>query len=121
MMMIPLMLLLLPFVFGQTWNTNSPSLPAPSLDRTIDLASLGIDFEQIFDELLSPKGIVLQFVLSIFLQILNVLGYLITGAGYAFLVDRSDPGPFLDAVKFFEIILTPQVIILSLKSSIILC
>ena len=40
--------------------------PAASpLDRTIDLSSLGIDLGDIFDRLLSPAGIVQQFVLTL--------------------------------------------------------
>ena len=62
-----------------------------TFDRTIDLSSLGLDFNdvkffkyynwyllcstcQVFDQLLSPKGIIEQFVLSIGLQIMNVGG-----------------------------------------------
>ena len=38
--------------------------------------------------------------------------YVITGIAYAFLVGVVPAGPLLDALKFFEIILTPQVIII---------
>ena len=73
----------------QNWHKSDP------FDRTIDLSSLGLDFNdvitiidlsklldyltfdhtQVFDQLLSPKGIVEQFVLSIGLQLMNVGGY----------------------------------------------
>ena len=39
--------------------------------------------------------------------------YVITGIAYAFLVGVVPAGPLLDALKFFEIILTPQVILSS--------
>ena len=39
--------------------------------------------------------------------------YVITGLVYAFLVGVTPAGPLLDALKFFEIILTPQVILTS--------
>ena len=94
---------------SQSWDQASQSWFTPSADRTIDLASLGLDFDDVFNQLLSPNGIVEQFVLSIGLQIMNVGGYVITGLGYAFLVERTAPGAFLDFLKFFEIILTPQV------------
>ena len=71
----------------QNWQKSD------AFDRTIDLSSLGLDFNdviiinnltlglfdicdsQVFDQLLSPKGIVEQFVLSIGLQVMNVGGY----------------------------------------------
>ena len=69
----------------QNWQKSD------TFDRTIDLSSLGLDFNdvkvfkhyhwyllcstcQVFDQLLSPKGIIEQFVLSIGLQIMNVGG-----------------------------------------------
>ena len=80
-------------------------------DRVFDPSSLDIDFNAVFERLLSPKGIVQQFLLSIALQIMNILGFTISGLGYAAIVRNTPPGPFLDFVKFFDIILTPQVII----------
>ena len=50
-----------------------------SPDRTIDLASLGIDPAATFDRLLSPAGIVNQFALSIILRVMSTLGYIVTG------------------------------------------
>lgn len=79
-------------------------------DRVFDPSSLDIDFNAVFERLLSPKGIVQQFLLSIALQIMNILGFTISGLGYAAIVRNTPPGPFLDFVKFFDIILTPQAI-----------
>jgi len=107
---------------SQNWQTNSNEVWEPSVqnwqksdafDRTIDLSSLGLDFDDVFDQLLSPKGIIEQFVLSIGLQVMNVGGYLIAGLAYAFLVPVTPAGPLLDALKFFEIILTPQAILIT--------
>jgi len=107
---------------AQDWQTSSNEVWQPSVqnwqksdafDRTIDLSSLGLDFNDVFDQLLSPKGIIEQFVLSIGLQIMNVGGYVITGIAYAFLVGVVPAGPLLDALKFFEIILTPQAILIT--------
>jgi len=108
---------------AQNWQTNNNQVWEPStaqnwqqsnaFDRTIDLSSLGLDFNDVFDQLLSPKGIIEQFVLSIGLQIMNVGGYVITGIAYAFLVGVVPAGPLLDALKFFEIILTPQAILIT--------
>ena len=39
--------------------------PASPLDRTIDLSALGIDLGSIFNSLLSPAGIVQQFLLTL--------------------------------------------------------
>jgi len=108
---------------AQNWQTNNNEVWEPSLsqnwqktdgfDRTIDLSSLGLDFNDVFDQLLSPKGIIEQFVLSIGLQVMNVGGYVITGLVYAFLVGVTPAGPLLDTLKFFEIILTPQAILIT--------
>ena len=47
-------------------SSSSAFYPASSpLDRTIDLSGLGIDLGSIFNSLLSPAGIVQQFVLTI--------------------------------------------------------
>ena len=47
-------------------SSSSSFYPASSpLDRTIDLSTLGIDLGSIFNSLLSPAGIVQQFVLTI--------------------------------------------------------
>ena len=47
-------------------SSSSSFYPAASpLDRTIDLSALGIDLASIFNSLLSPAGIVQQFVLTL--------------------------------------------------------
>lgn len=48
-------------------------------DRTIALEEYGVDLGLTFDQLLSPKGIVDQFALSILLQVLFVFGYMVLG------------------------------------------
>ena len=50
-----------------------------SPDRTIDLASLGIDLGDVFDKLLSPAGIVNQFALSFVIQLMFITGYIVSG------------------------------------------
>ena len=48
-------------------------------DRTLDLADLGVNLTSTFNQLLSPEGIVNQFSLSILIQVMFVLGYVISG------------------------------------------
>ena len=55
---------------SQAWASN---------ERTVDLDSLGIDPGAVFDRLLSPAGIVNQYALSIAIQLMFILGYIITG------------------------------------------
>ena len=55
----------------------SSALSSP--DRTIDIASLGIDPAATFDRLLSPGGIINQFALSITIQLMFIVGYAVTG------------------------------------------
>ena len=50
-----------------------------SNDRTLDLASIGIDLGSTFDQLLSPSGIVNQFALTIIIQLCFIIGYIISG------------------------------------------
>ena len=80
------------------------------VERTSDLSSLDIDLEAVFDRLLSPKGIVQQFLLSVTLQIFNIIGFIVSGLGYGVLLERAPPGPMLEAIQFFGIVLTPQVV-----------
>ena len=44
-----------------------------------DLTPFGIDLESTFDSLLSPAGIVDQFSLSIVIQLIFVVGYVLSG------------------------------------------
>ena len=48
-------------------------------DRTLELSDLGVNLTTTFDQLLSPEGIVNQFSLSIVIQIMFVVGYVISG------------------------------------------
>ena len=47
--------------------------------RIIDLTTLGIDLRAIFDGLLSPAGIVNQFAISLSIQLMQSVGYLLAG------------------------------------------
>merc|ERR1711971_1101012 len=48
-------------------------------DRTLDLSDIGVNLTQTFNSLLSPEGIVNQFSLSIVIQIIFVVGYVVSG------------------------------------------
>ena len=89
-----------PSVLSQGWVSS---------ERTIDLSSLGIDLGAVFDRLLSPVGIVNQFALSIIIQLMFIVGYIVTGVGYGLLLARTPAGPLLDALKYFDVHLGPQV------------
>ena len=102
-----LLLLTILQIFHQACAASTSSLLP--LDRTLDLSSLGIDFSAIFDRLLSPKGIVQQFALTLVLSVFRSVGWATFGLGYGALVDRASPGPLLDLLGFFEVVLTPQV------------
>ena len=53
------------------------SLSSP--ERTLDLSTLGIDLNEVFDRLLSPSGIVNQFALSLAIQLMFIIGYAVSG------------------------------------------
>ena len=113
-----------------------------TFDRTIDLSSLSLDFNDVKfssiitgifyaqpvrclincylqKELLSSLCSVLAFKSwtlegkiwphRSYHNHISQLRYMITGLAYALLVGVTPAGPLLDALKFFEIILTPQV------------
>ena len=48
-------------------------------DRTLELSDLGVNLTSTFNQLLSPEGIVNQFSLSIIIQIMFVVGYVVSG------------------------------------------
>ena len=48
-------------------------------DRTLELSDLGVNLTSTFNQLLSPEGIVNQFSLSIIIQIMFVIGYVLSG------------------------------------------
>ena len=64
--------------FKPSW-VSALSQAWASPERTIDLASLGIDLGTVFDRLLSPAGIVNQFALSLTIQLMFIVGYIISG------------------------------------------
>ena len=102
-----LLVLVLLQILHQAFAASTSSLLP--LDRTLDLSSLGIDFNAIFDRLLSPKGIVQQFALTLVTVVFRSIGWATFGLGYGALVERASPGPLLDLLTFFEVVLTPQV------------
>ena len=61
---------------AQTFNTTDISRAFTTLP---DLTPFGIDLESTFDSLLSPAGIVDQFSLSIVIQLIFVVGYVLSG------------------------------------------
>jgi len=88
-----------------------------SPERTVDLASLGIDPGVTFDRLLSPAGIANQFALSIAIQLMFIVGFVVTGLGYGFLLAQTPAGPFLDSLMYFDVHLSPQAIFTTLARS----
>ena len=48
-------------------------------DRTLELSDLGVNLTSTFNQLLSPEGIVNQFSLSIVIQVMFIVGYVISG------------------------------------------
>lgn len=88
-----------------------------SPERTVDLASLGIDLGTVFDRLLSPAGIVNQYALSIVIQLMGIVGYIATGLGYGLMLDRTSAGPLLDILMYFDVILSPQAIFTTVARS----
>ena len=100
-------------------------------DRTLELSDLGVNLTTTFNQLLSPEGIVNQFSLSIVIQIMFIVGYvisgnigqyesltghfrnqgfLILGLALAALKARYTEGPILEMLQYFDIHLSPQVI-----------
>ena len=100
-------------------------------DRTLELSDLGVNLTTTFNQLLSPEGIVNQFSLSIVIQIMFIVGYVISGnigqyeslmghfrtQGFLFLglalaalKARYTEGPILEMLQYFDIHLSPQVI-----------
>ena len=100
-------------------------------DRTLELSDLGVNLTTTFNQLLSPEGIVNQFSLSIVIQIMFIVGYVISGnirqyeslmahfrtQGFLFpgltlaaLKARYTEGPILELLQYFDIHLSPQVI-----------
>ena len=72
-MLIPLLLVLTGFQGIECGENND------LISKTLDLSFIGIDLNQIFDRLLSPRGIVNQFATSVSLQVFQSVGYLISG------------------------------------------
>eukprot|EP00090_Calanus_glacialis_P003102 TRINITY_DN12244_c0_g1_i2.p1 TRINITY_DN12244_c0_g1~~TRINITY_DN12244_c0_g1_i2.p1 ORF type:complete len:253 (-),score=57.91 TRINITY_DN12244_c0_g1_i2:23-781(-) len=95
-------------VLSQAWS---------SPERTIDLSSLGIDLGTVFDRLLSPAGIVNQFALSLTIQLIFIIGYVVSGLGYGLLLARTPAGPLLDALSYFDVHLSPQAIFTTVARS----
>ena len=82
-------------------------------DRTLDLADLtsqlGVNLTSTFDQLLSPAGIVNQYALSILLQIMFIVGYVLSGLLLAGLKARYTEGPIVEVLEYFDTHLSAQV------------
>ena len=78
-------------------------------DRTLDLADLGVNLTSTFNQLLSPAGIVNQYALSILLQIMFIVGYVLSGLILAGLKARYTEGPIVGILEYFDIHLSAQV------------
>ena len=49
--------------------------------RSLNLADFGVDLNSTFDQLVSAEGIVNQFALSIVIQIIYIVGCVVSGPG----------------------------------------
>ena len=78
-------------------------------DRTLDLADLGVNLTSTFNQLLSPAGIVNQYALSILLQIMFIVGYVLSGLLLAGLKARYTEGPIVEVLEYFDTHLSAQV------------
>ena len=120
-------------------SSSSSFYPASSpLDRTIDLSTLGIDLGSIFNSLLSPAGIVQQFVLTItlgkypiegggpFLKthivfppvVFRTVGWVLASIGYNSIIGSLPAGPITDLVRTLDLVLTPQVCVKTPSTSL---
>ena len=80
-----------------------------NVDRTLDLSDLGVNLTSTFNQLLSPAGIVNQYALSILLQIMFIVGYVVSGLILAALKARYTEGPIVGILEYFDIHLSAQV------------
>ena len=48
-------------------------------EKTLDLADLGVNLTSTFEQLVTPEGIVEQYAVSIAIQIIIIVGYLVSG------------------------------------------
>ncbi|XP_023331801.1 uncharacterized protein LOC111703934 isoform X2 [Eurytemora carolleeae] len=85
-----------------------------------DLTGIGINISQTFDDLLSPAGIVNQFVLSIFFQIVSIVGYAIAGGIYLKIAASVTSGPLLPAITYFSRHFSAQAVFDTVVRSLIL-
>jgi len=74
-----------------------------------DLTPFGVNLTSTFTSLLSPSGIVDQFSLSIVIQLIFVVGYVLSGLIFAALKSRITTGPLVETLNYFEIHLSAQV------------
>jgi len=81
-------------------------------------STLGVDLIDILDGLLSPEGVVSQFVLSLVIQVIFVVGYAVSGVIY-FLAKESTTGATQEAVKELDFLFNPSSIVGTLVRSLI--
>ena len=48
-------------------------------EKTLDLSDLGLNLTSTFEQLVTPEGIVEQYAVSIAIQIIIIVGYLVSG------------------------------------------
>ena len=48
-------------------------------EKTLDLADLGVNLTSTFEQLVTPEGIVEQYAVVIAIQIIYIVGYLVSG------------------------------------------
>ena len=51
-------------------------------EKTLDLSDLGVNLTSTFEQLVTPEGIVDQYAVVIAIQIIYILGYLVSGSNY---------------------------------------
>ena len=52
------------------------------VEKTLDLSDLGVNLTSTFEQLVTPEGIVDQYAVVIAIQIIYILGYLVSGSNY---------------------------------------
>ena len=79
-------------------------------ERTFDLSDLGVNLTSIFDGLLSPVGIINQYVLTIVIQIMYmyIVGYVVSGLILVALKARFTEGPIVGLLEYFDSHLSAQ-------------
>ena len=78
-------------------------------ERTFDLSDIGVILTSTFDGLLSPVGIINQYVLTIVIQIMYIVGYVVSGLILVAMKARFAEGPIVGLLEYFDGHLSAQV------------